>query len=71
MIEQRQFIISYFASTHNGKKVENGGHFVVRKGKWIEGCKIFVNKLNEVLMTYWDIDAEHPRTAVNYSVRKA
>ena len=21
--------------------------------------------------TFWDVDAEHPRTAVNYSVRKA
>jgi hypothetical protein len=42
--------------------VEEYGDFKSRK--WID-------KKGNACNNIWDIDAEHPRTAVNYSVRKA
>jgi len=41
------------------------GQFVVFKSKQWE------DKNGNPCYNFWDIDAEHPRTAVNYSVRKA
>ena len=33
--------------------------------------KQWTDKKGNDCHNFWDIDAEHPRTAVNYSVRKA
>ena len=33
--------------------------------------KQWEDKQGNPCYSFWDIDAEHPRTAVNYSVRKA
>ena len=33
--------------------------------------KQWEDKQGNPCYTFWDIEAEHPRTAVNYSVRKA
>ena len=41
------------------------GQFVVFKSKQWE------DKNGNPCYNFWDIEAEHPRTAVNYSVRKA
>ena len=41
------------------------GQFVVFKSKQWE------DKNGNPCYNFWDIDAEHPSTAVNYSVRKA
>ena len=41
------------------------GQFVVFKSRQWE------DKNGNPCYNFWDIDAEHPRTAVNYSVRKA
>ena len=41
------------------------GQFVVFKSKQCE------DKKGNPCYNFWDIEAEHPRTAVNYSVRKA
>ena len=41
------------------------GQFVVFKSKQWE------DKNGNPCYNFWDIDAEHPRTAVNYTVRKA
>jgi len=43
----------------------NTGEFTTFKSKQWE------DKQGNPCYNFWDIDAEHPRTAVNYTVRKA
>jgi hypothetical protein len=43
----------------------NTGEFTTFKSKQWE------DKQGNPCYNFWDIEAEHPRTAVNYSVRKA
>ena len=45
--------------------VRNTGEFTNFKSRQWE------DKQGNPCYNFWDIDAEHPRTAVNYSVRKA
>ena len=42
--------------------VDNSKHLNQRQWTDLKGFPCY---------NFWDIDAEHPRTAVNYSVRKA
>ena len=44
---------------------KTSGQFVVFKSKQWE------DKNGNPCYNFWDIEAEHPRTAVNYTVRKA
>ena len=43
---------------------KQNGESTTRKAKWTD-------QKGNPCYNFWDIDSEHPRTAVNYSVRKA
>ena len=62
MENNKTFYITYFARTHNGRKLEKGKH-ITRQGKWTEQCRYWTSKLGASLMTYFDIDAQGYRTA--------
>ena len=56
MTNNDTFRITYFAKKH--------GKHITRNAKWTD-------KKGNDCYNFWDIDAKHPRTAVNCKVRKA
>jgi hypothetical protein len=59
----KTFYITYFAKTHNGEPIKNGGAIITRKGQWHKPNtdtvgKFFVDKNNQHNFIYWDLDAE-------------
>ena len=57
----KQFFITYYAKTHNGEEIKNGGKFITRKASaykpnGVEG-KMFVDKNGTDRFIYWDFDA--------------
>jgi len=54
MIKDKQFYITYFAKKHKA--------FITRKGKWTNDCRTFLSKKNNPCITYYDLDADGPRS---------
>ena len=63
----KKFYITYFAKKHKKIITRTAS---AEKPNGVLG-KIFTDKNGNPCYNFWDIDAEHPRTAVNYTVRKA
>ena len=63
MTNDDTFKITYFAKKY--------GKHITRNAKWTDKCREFVSQKGIACMVYLDLDAEHPRTADNYTVRKA
>ena len=62
----KQFFITYYAKTHNGEEIKNGGKFITRKASaykpnGVEG-KMFVDKNGTHRFIYRDIDAWNKKT---------
>ena len=55
MIPNTPFKITYFAVKH--------GKHITRNATWIVGCKYFISKVGNKMMTYFDTDADAYRTA--------
>ena len=67
---------SWFAKSRNAFINCRGVDEYEYEDKWSGQFKTFVSRQWTDLKgnpsyNFWDLDAEHPRTAVNYSVRKA
>ena len=59
----KKFYITYFAKTHNGEPIKNGGKIITRtasaeKPNGVLG-KIFTDKSGTDRFIYWDFDAEN------------
>jgi len=59
----KKFYITYFARTHKGQPIENGGKIITRvasaeKPNGVLG-KIFTDKSGTDRFIYWDFDAEN------------
>ena len=59
----KTFFITYFARTHNGEAIKNGGKFITRKASaqkpnGVLG-KILTDKNGNDRFIYWDFDAEN------------
>ena len=59
----KTFFITYYARTHNGEEMENGGKFITRKASaqkpnGVFG-KMFTDKNGTDRFIYWDFDAEN------------
>jgi len=52
-----EFRITYFAKKHDKT--------ITRKGLWTEKCKEWKSKLNNKLITYWDVEQQGFRTCSN------
>ena len=58
------FVVTYFAKTHNGEEIDGGGKVITRNGSWTKPTdfmttgKAFVSKNGIVCFIYWDNDAE-------------
>ena len=62
----KTFFITYFAKTHNGEAIKNGGKFITRKASaqkpnGVLG-KIFTDKNGTDRFIYWDFDAWNKKT---------
>ena len=62
----KKFYITYFAKTHNGEAIENGGKIITRtasaeKPNGVLG-KIFTDKNGTDRFIYWDFDAWNKKT---------
>jgi hypothetical protein len=62
----KTFFITYFARTHNGEAIKNGGKFITRKASaqkpnGVLG-KIFTDKNGTDRFIYWDFDAWNKKT---------
>ena len=67
---------SWFAKSRNAFINCRGVDEYEYEDKWSGQFKTFVSRQwtdlkGNPCYNFWDLDAEHPRTAVNYSVRKA
>ncbi len=58
----KTFYITYFASTHNGKKLDKGRH-ITRRGKHDEKSRYGVAKNGTPYYVYYDLDSHGYRTA--------
>ena len=60
------FFITYYAKTHNGEEIENGGKFITRKASAYKPNgvlgKMFVDKNGTDRFIYWDFDALNKKT---------
>ena len=58
-----QYFITYYARTHNGEEIKNGGKFITRKASAYKPNgvlgKMFVDKNGTDRFIYWDFDAEN------------
>ena len=61
----KQFFITYYARTHNGEEIKNGGKFITRKASAYKPNgvlgKMFVDKNGTDRFIYWDFDAENKK----------
>ena len=61
-----KFYITYFAKTHNGKPIENGGKLITRTASAIkpDGTKgkMFTDKNGTDRFIHWDFDAINKKT---------
>ena len=65
----KTFYITYFASTHNGKKLDKGRH-ITRRGKHDDKSRFGTNKQGQAYYVYYDLDAHNYRSASgNWKVR--
>jgi len=67
---------SWFMKSRNKFATCRGVDEYEYEDKWSGKFKTFVSRQwtdlkGNPCYNFWDVDAEHPRTAVNYSVRKA
>ncbi len=57
------FFITYYARTHNGEAIKNGGTFITRKASAYKPNgvigKMFTDKNGTDRFIYWDFDAEN------------
>ena len=57
------FFITYYARTHNGEAIKNGGTFITRKASAYKPNgvlgKMFVDKNGTDRFIYWDFDAQN------------
>ena len=55
------FFITYYARTHNGEAIKNGGTFITRKASAYKPNgvlgKMFTDKNGTDRFIYWDLDA--------------
>jgi len=58
------FYVTYFAKTHNGEPIINGGKIITRKGTWTKPNtngktqgKYYVSSKGDDIFVYWDLDA--------------
>ena len=71
MNTNKTFYITYFARTHNGRKLEKGRH-ITRLAKHDEKSRYGVNKKGEPYYVHYDIDAHNYRCATkSWKVRSA
>ena len=71
MNANKTFYITYFARTHNGRKLEKGKH-ITRRGKHDEKSRYGTNKKGQPYYVYYDLDAHNYRCATgSWKVRSA
>ena len=60
------FFITYYARTHNGEAIKNGGTFITRKASAYKPNgvigKMFTDKNGTDRFIYWDFDAINKKT---------
>ena len=76
MTKQNIKYFSWFMKSRNKFATCRGVDEYEYEDKWSGQFKTFVSRQwtdlkGNPCYNFWDIDSEHPRTAVNYSVRKA
>ena len=62
MNTNKLFYITYFAKTHNGRKLEKGRH-ITRLAKHDEKSRYGTSKKGVPYYVYYDLDAHNYRTA--------
>ena len=62
MNKDKTFYITYFARTHNGRKLEKGRH-ITRLAKHDEKSRYGVNKKGQPYYVHYDLDAHNYRCA--------
>ena len=71
MNTHKTFYITYFAKTHNGKKLDKGTH-ITRLAKHDEKSRYGTNKKGQPYYVHYDLDAHNYRCATgSWKVRSA
>ncbi len=71
----KTFYVTYFARTHNGQPIKNGGAIITRKGQWVKPDsdvtgKAFISAQGNICFIYWDLDAEPNEQGLQWRMAK-